>query len=196
MKFRIAVCLIAIVLLSCTKTAERTSTPNQPQQQAAVSSAVTSTSGAGAPLQFGFADKTGKRLRALDFQEQPNALTRAACSGTEMLLIRFTGRKDASQANTSRDIADNFDAGGGFYYEIRSGEATEGITCLMTDERFLAGKKAVQVISGADKPDKKTMERIAQAKKRGVKEAWGLARIDPDRTFSAIPLPVESKPIG
>lgn len=179
MKLRIAACLIAVTIFSCTHATEKTGAA----RQQAVSSKPTSTSAAAAPLQFGYADATGKRLRALDYQEQPDALTRAACSGAEMLTLRFTGKKEATEDNTGRDSASNFDAGGGFYYQIVNGKTTEDTICLLTDERFLAGKTAAQVTPGADKPEKKTVERIAQAKQRPVKEAWGLARIAPDKIF-------------
>ncbi len=183
MRVRITACLIAAAFLSCTQTAERTNPPRQQQQQQRLSSTPTGTFEPGVPLQFGFVDATGRRLLTLEFQEQPQALTQAACSGLEMLPIRFIGRKEAAQADTGRDTAANFDARGGFYYEIQKGKTTEDTTCLLTDNRFLSGKIPVHVIYGSDKPDKKVRDRIAQAKKRGVKEAWGLARTEPDSSF-------------
>ncbi len=181
MKFQIAACLIAMTVFSCTNTPAKT----EAAKQQAVSSKPTSTAAAGALLEFGFADRTGKRLSALDFQEQPGALTRAACPGSETLTIRFSGKKEATRENTGRNSAANFDAGGGFFYEVLSGKTTGDTICLLTDERFFAGKTAVPM-SGADKPDAKTVERIAQAKQRRVKEAWGMGRVAPDRQFSLV----------
>jgi hypothetical protein len=136
--------------------------------------------------EFGFADTTGRRLIALDYQEKPAVLTRAACPENGPLTIRFTGKKERREQDTGRDTTKNFDARGGFYYQILDGKAMEDAICLLTDERFFTGKTARPVPSGEDRPDAKTIERIAAAKQRRVKEAWGKGRLAPDRKFHLV----------
>lgn len=180
MKHLVATCLIILIAFSCTNNPAGTEGAKR-QQPAAVK-----TTAALPPCEFAFADTTGKRLRALDHQEQPDSLTRAACPGKETLTIRFTGKKEGTQKNTGRDTAANFEAGGGFYYQILNGQTTADTVCLLTDERFFAGKTALPLLPGSEKPDASTKERIEKTKKRRVKEAWGMGRLAPDREFSLV----------
>jgi hypothetical protein len=172
---RVLACLVVLIVCSCTNTPKNKEAAKR--QPAFVQSAAAAT----VPYEFGFADTTGKRLLALDYQERPAALTRAACPGSGPLAVRFIGERKSWEEDTGRDTARNFDALGGFYYQITDGKTTEDTICLLTDERFFTGKKDLPLLPGEDKPDAKTLGRIAAAKQRRVKEARGMGRLAPDR---------------
>ena len=98
---------------------------------------------------FGFTDKTGARVLA-EWPEfvpplDPRTLTTALCGASKRVTVSFVGYQSASEGDSGRQVAENFDRAQGSVYRIIDGKVAPDVTCIVFGTSFLSTRRIATV---------------------------------------------------
>ena len=132
---------------------------------------------------FGFTDKTGARVLA-EWPEfvpplDPRTLTTALCGASKRVTVSFVGYQSASEGDSGRQVAENFDRAQGSVYRIIDGKVAPDVTCIVFGTSFLSTRRIATVnIAGIAPCSASRVQRIGAERSRPVARCSRLAVLE------------------
>ncbi len=135
------------------------------------------------PIAFGFTDKLGARVLAewpeLTPPLDPRTLTTALCGASRRVTVAFVDYQSAKDADSGRQVAENFDRAQGSVYRITDGQVPPDVTCIVFGASFLSSRRISEVNVARITPcDASRARRIGAERSRPVVRCSRLAKLE------------------